>query len=318
VNTIEDVLRELGIRHAGPGESKHVTPGWTGIRCPYCDDGQGNYGMGLRVSSTGWVAASCWKCGKRNAAEVLALASGGIPRHSSQNGPRIDYHRVVALLHTLGKIIDPEARQEPLKACRPPAGVGELLPIHKRYLTSRGLDPDEVSEVWGVRGIGQQSKLSWRLFIPATLDKKVVSWTSRSVVGKSYVSCPREDEQYPIKQVLYGEDLILYGNDLRQSCTAHAVVLVEGPLDAWAIGPGAVATMGVRVSQVQLARASKYPVRVICMDSDNRKTVKLGQSLARKLADFPGKTYSVVLRTGKDPSRASKKELSELRRRFLT
>src|SRR4026208_815391 len=74
MNTITEVLDELGIDHAGSGDSKHVSQqGWLGLRCPYCDNGRGNYGLGINLRTLG---CSCWACGSHQLWQVLVDSSG--------------------------------------------------------------------------------------------------------------------------------------------------------------------------------------------------------------------------------------------------
>jgi hypothetical protein len=102
------------------------------------------------------------------------------------------------------------------------------------------------------------------------------------------------------KDLLYGED---YCRD--------AIVVTEGPTDAWRIGPGAVATFGLAYSRAQVLRISRYPLRVICFDSEPE-----AQRQARRMRDeltaFPGETVIVRL-DSKDAASAKPKEVRQLR-----
>jgi hypothetical protein len=107
------------------------------------------------------------------------------------------------------------------------------------------------------------------------------------------------------KDLLYGSD---YATDV--------AIVVEGPSDVWAIGPGAVGTFGTQVTPAQLYKISLYPVRALCFDNEplaQQRARKLGQALSL----LPGETHIIRLETGKDPSCANKQEIAELRERFL-
>ena len=86
-------------------------------------------------------------------------------------------------------------------------------------------------------------------------------------------------------------------------------------MDALRIGPGAVATLGLGVSQHQIARAACYPIRVICFDSD-RPGKRRAHDVARQLSAFPGETHLVTL-DAEDPASASDEEIQTLREEFL-
>jgi DNA primase len=186
-----------------------------------------------------------------------------------------------------------------------PEGIKPMTPRHRHYLKKRGFDPDEMEKVWHLQGIGMAAKLSWRLFIPITLKGKVVSWTTRSLdpqVRMKYIGASSECESVPKRDLLYGEDY----------ASPHSVICVEGPADVWAIGPGAVATLGIAYSQSQLMKLSRYTNRYIVYDAEERAQEKARQ-LCSDLKVFSGNTYNVVM-DSKDPGEASRKEINQLRR----
>ena len=187
-----------------------------------------------------------------------------------------------------------------------PKGVGPLQPSHEWYLKQRKYDPAEISELWGVQGIGLSSQLPWRLFLPITHQYETVSWTTRAI-GKAepkYISAGPLEESLPHKSLLYGEDL-----------ASHAIIIVEGPFDAWRIGPGAVATFGLNYSPEQLRRMKNYPVRVVCFDNSDLAQ-KRASALADRLEVFDGETHVVCL-SGPDPDSTPKREIRQLRSHFL-
>jgi DNA primase len=188
-----------------------------------------------------------------------------------------------------------------------PPGVGLLAKAHRKYLQGRGFDPDRIARLWGVQGIGIAARYSWSLFIPIQYRGETVSWTTRSIgdKGKRYSNAPVAEEAIPAKE-------LLYGNDLARQC----IIIVEGPADAWAIGPGAVATMGLNYTPAQLNKMIKYPVRVVCFDSETQAQWRANR-LADELARYSGETHRVKLETGKDAAEADSDEIAELRKRFL-
>ena len=187
-----------------------------------------------------------------------------------------------------------------------PPGVGEFQKSHLKYIRERGFDPQYLYDTWGVRGIGLNPKLSWRLFIPIHVQKRVVSWTTRSIAANSdrrYISASPEEEAVPHKTILYGADLVPGGT----------IIVVEGPADAWRIGPGAVATFGLSMSLQQVREIGSYPRRVLCFDNEpgaRRRAVELAE---RTFSHLPGETLVVSLETGKDPGCAEPQEVQELR-----
>jgi len=284
---LERVLEELEIPFKRPGESPHVSTGWLGLICPHCGQGSSNYGLGINTSS---LAVKCWKCGKHRLYETLRICA------------RIDAKRLGGVLLTL-TAERPAERTLGASKCVLPAGVGPFGLPHKRFLRERGFDPVYVRDVWSVQGIGfAGTRYDWSLFMPAVLNGEVVSWCARGVGDdKRYDAAKPEMEKVPLKSMLYGEHLC-----------SHSVAVNEGQLDAWAVGPGGVATCGVGYTDMQLLRIAKFPVRLIVFDSE-REAQKRAEELCRALAPFPGTTRNVVL-SGKDASRSPKGEIKELRR----
>ena len=185
-----------------------------------------------------------------------------------------------------------------------PPGVGPTpwLLHCREYLEGRGFDPDQLGAIWEI-GV-----LAAGIYIPIHYHGVVVTHTLRQLRMPGtvrYVSCPADREAVSAKDLLYGEDL----------CRG-AIVIVEGPTDAWAIGPGAVATMGLSFSRAQVLKMSKHPLRVVCFDAEEQAQKK-ARELVALLSAFPGETVKVQLETGKDPGECDKSEILEIRRRFL-
>lgn len=288
--TLQDLLREKGIDYREAGSSSHVTEGWIGVICPYCGQGTGKYGMGLSLTT---FAAQCWKCGKHKYGTVLTDLFGENPK----NG-----RKYLSALNRLAPL-----NLEPLEGVlRLPPGVGELLPAHRFYLENRGFNPDEISRVWDVKGIGITLKYFWRLFIPIIYQGRTISWTTRAIVdeGKRYDAAPKKDEAFPAKNVLYGIDHV-----------RSVIVVHEGPTDVWRIGPGATCTFGLGYTDQQVRLISRYPTRVIVFDSDSKAQEK-ARELCDELSVFPGRTIRCEL-DAKDPGSASLREVKRFRRAFL-
>lgn len=284
---ITDLLHQLKIPYRRAGESHHISSqGWLGIDCPRCSRGSGKFKLGYNLRF-GYL--SCWTCGHLPLASTLSDLGNTSSRDIAELLAGVEREKI-ADLPTTGKLSIP-------------VGVGPLLPIHQNYLKRRGFDPEEVEKVWGVKGIGQTVRYAWRLFIPAHYRGKVVSWTTRTVGDHPvrYLASPPEDEDLPLKELLYGEDHVRNG-----------VIACEGPVDAWRIGPGAVALCGVGWTQGQVTRLLRHSTRVICFDNE-----PAAQRRARKLLSLlkagSGRTLLVQL-DSPDPGSASSREIALLRK----
>jgi hypothetical protein len=264
----------------------HCTPTSIQVDCPYCSQGWKRWRMGLHKYRR---SANCWVCGRHSFVETLAE----ITKESYSN-----LRKVLSLLYIKDK---QEKKRGKLEL---PKYLGELLPAHRKYLENRGLNIQELAEVWQIKGIGPAPKLAWRIFIPITYRGAVVSWTTRAIGENQirYINARPDQESISAKELLFGQD----------HARSSSVLVVEGPFDAMRIGKGAVATFGISFSKSQLRKIADYPRRTVCFDSEREAQIR-----ARKLCDdlsmFPGETRNVVIKSGKDPGSASEKETQELR-----
>jgi hypothetical protein len=293
--TMMDLLRTHGIQYREYGSrDHHVSRGWVNIDCVYCSPNSGTFRLGFNIVGKYFC---CWVCGFHNGPQTLAQTLS------------VPFSEAIRLWEGLGGTRrETEAPEAKPGVLRLPGNLGPLLKQHRAYLERRGFDIELVTRLWQIQGIGHASRLAWRVFIPVLLGGEVVSWTTRSISNETrlrYISAKKEEEKYPLKEILYGE----------WHCKKNTIIINEGPLDAWTIGPGAVATCGIGYSRAQLVRMSMYPVRVICFDNESAAQ-KRADKLARELAVFDGETHIVTL-SGKDANSSPREEIEELRERFL-
>lgn len=285
---LESILQEHNINYRTSGQHHHVRQGWVGIDCPFCGT-QDKYHLGIH---TGTRVASCWKCGRHTLVEVLSAAL------------QIRFGEAKRLITGLGWV-DQRAtsvakRQHQLKL---PQGIGPLQTPHQRYLRGRQFDPDEISKLWEVQAFGIHPRFNWRLWLPIHFADQVVSWTTRSIgeEGMRYINAKPTEESLSPKSILYGLHYV-----------RSTVVICEGPTDAWRLGPGTVATMGLQYTQKQIAWMSRFPERYVCFDSSVDAQARAGK-LAELLSLLPGSTHILTL-DAEDPGSASRKEVSRVRR----
>lgn len=295
MQTFQTFFKSNGIEFEEAGH-RHVRTGWVGIDCPYCSPGLRKFRLGFEIS-TGRV--SCWVCGILNGPKVISVLLRKTEKESRsiwQGLSRKDF---------AAKKVTRERGSLEI-----PKGVTDLAEPHRKYLRSRALSPEEISEVWGVKGIGMALSLRWRLWIPV-YDKagsEIVSWTTRSIDRNDpvrFVSAAPSQEVYSHKSQIYGQHL-----------ARHVVIISEGPVDAWSWGPGGVATLGLRYTQDQLNSLAEFPVRAICFDSEPAAQ-RRAHTLAEALCVFPGRTEVIELEGGKDANECLQNdpdEIAEVRR----
>ncbi len=267
-------------------EGHHSRPGWVQLKeCPFC--GSTNYHLGFNLYGNYF---SCWKCGGLKTYDVLqALGADRVQvKEFFQDRERAE--GPLPQTKAAGRLIEPKSR-------------GPLLSAHREYLEKRKFDPAYLQRVWQIEGIALDRKLGWRIYIPVIRNGRRVSWTARALHDNTvrYLSASEAEEARPHKSCVYGADL-----------ASHSIVIVEGPTDAWRIGPGAGALFGTSFTTAQVRELSRYLYRFILFDNETA-----AQRQARKLADalacFPGET-TILECDAKDPGSMKKEELNRLRR----
>lgn len=284
-----DLLLQHQVEYKSEGHH-HCRPGWVQVDCPYCGTTD-KWHLGYNLAG-GYF--HCWVCGFHPTRECL------------EDILKIDGQTASHLNSILKSSLMQQAPMpKPRGRLRYPAGTGGLKRPHKRYLSRRGYNPQEIEELWHVRGTGAVSTLPWRLILPIENGGAPVSWTSRSIsdnVNPRYRTASPGEESEDHRKLIYGIDYCL-----------HSIIVHEGPLDAWRTGPGAVATLGLTPSQTQLRAISRFPLRIICFDSTPDAQHRAAE-IADVLSAFPGDTIKVELETGKDAAEASYEEILSLRK----
>ena len=286
---ITEFLEEYQIKYWETGSHHHVCKGWIGVDCPQCSPNSNKVRLGINLAGK---YASCWVCGYISLPNILMEMTKQSYKTIKEKLGEINYQT--------------KQRKLANKKLQLPHGLGELLPVHKKYLKNRGLDPEKLKKDWGIEGIGLTNRLSWRIFIPIHQYHQTVSWTTRSLSdeGLRYISAKPEEEIISAHSLLFGEDHV-----------RHSIVVTEGPLDAMKIGFGAAAVFLLCYSKSQILKISKYPSITIIFDSE-KEAQKKARKLCEELECFPGETTRVVI-DAKDPGSAKEKEIKLIRRSFI-
>lgn len=288
---LEQLFLEHGVEFRRGGEHHHVRSGWIGVDCPRCGPDSRNFHLGIHSRD---LFAVCWRCGHLSLRE--SLQDLGLPASSLRG-----------LIPGREAARRPESERGRPGTLSEPPGLGPMLPPHRRYLRGRGFDPDELERLWGLRGFGRLGgQLAWRIWAPVVFGGRPVSWHARAIGGdgKRWLSAPDAERPVPADRVLYGWDFV------RSAC-----VLVEGPADAWRIGPGAVAVLGLRTSARQIDLLRRVPRRAVCFDAEPAAQRRAAE-IVRQLSQWPGETFLAELDSG-DPGEAGPEEVRRIRREIL-
>lgn len=133
-----------------------------------------------------------------------------------------------------------------------------------------------------------------------------MAYVGRAISPKAtrrYLNSSDEENAAPMKSLLYGGHLLT---------NRKKIIVVEGPADAWRIGPGAVSTLGMNWTVEQAAKLSHYAQRFILFDH-SEDAQRQAESLADYLTSFPGSTEIIDI-DQPDPACMTNAEASKLRK----
>ena len=254
---VTSYLSDKGVPFATEG--KDVTQGWIGISCLFCSDS--GFHLGINLTSN---FASCWKCGFK----------GSVYKIVKEIEQSVSFPETLFIMEkyqdfTRMSLVKYEEESEYKSKIEIPtiftkADWPNVPNILKKFLIDRGFDPETICRNKSLFYGGIVGRFKHRLILPVTLRGKLVSWVGRDLTGRSeikYLNLEEEKSVLPVKKTLYGFDEVTPGKN---------IVVVEGPLDQWKLGPGSVATFGTQwtMSQVKLLRELVPNKVIILFDSE--------------------------------------------------
>ena len=264
------LLDELRIPYTTEG--KNATRNGLSVKCPFCND-PSNHGSFHKYS----LHYRCWRCKGGKGIDALKALSGANDAVIAQ-----------AMRNCGGPVIEGEKATEYASSIRLPGR--DLLPYHRNYLLKRGLDPDFLVSKYGILGTGPFDRFEGlyygnRIIIPIyDLGGRLVSFQGRDVTGADGV------ERYkvcPVKKALMHYKDTVYGGHL---ATGSKVVVVEGVVDAWKLGPGAVATFGTGCKKAQILALTHWSEVIFFFDPEKDAQEK-AHAYAEELAMMGVRTY---------------------------
>jgi len=279
---------------------KHSREGWMNVECPRCSGNPG-YHLGFSTYEGTFV---CWRCGFMPQLEAVQRLSN------------TSWREAKSLLRKYGG----SAKQKRVRSARfeekdieveLPVGTRSLRKPHKRYLKHRNFDPDRIEYIWGIKstknGTGFYSN---RIVAPIYFQHKLISYQCRAVddgVEQKYLACPQRGERRPHKTTLYGYDMSVGGS----------VVVVEGITDVWRLGPGAVATFGVKYRPEQALLLSKFKRVFVLYDETDTQAIKQGAKLVMELGVMGVYAEQIQTNTDCDPGDLSDEDGKYLMRELM-
>jgi hypothetical protein len=273
--------------------------GWINIQCPECNDHANHGGFNL---ATGYY--NCWRCGKHYVDNILVDLLL-ISKKEANN--IIDEYQI----DVPGTIIKKEKKIIKNTFLELPPGTKELNKKQRKYLIKRKYDPDELARVWKLQGTQNYGDYSCRIIAPIFLDGRLVSYQGRDHTGRSslrYKACKIKNEIIHHKHLLYGIDYVLN----RQA------VLVEGIMDVYRLGPGAVASFGTSVTTEQIHFISKrLDTLFILFDTDDELSESKAYKVGQKLVGLLDNVFYVSISHKGDPGSMDQDDAKNLMEELL-
>lgn len=280
----ESICKQLDIPYWTSG--KNNVGGCLTIHCPCCpDDDPDPSHHGNLDPVTGKY--SCWRC-KGSHPSVVIARSAHISVQAASDLIR---------KYTTGSA---SVKREEVKMANSITLPGSFTPldIHRNYLEGRGFDVGELKFYHGIKFTGMMEKwegMNWqfRVIIPV-FDRRnnLVSFQGRDVTGKQdrYLFPPKEKQVRDCKTLLYGAEL----------CgKKDALLVVEGVMDAWKLGAGAVCTFGSSVTQEQVLEMSHWR-RVFLAFDNEPAAIEHARDVAKQLSSLGTEAFLVNTDFGLD------------------
>jgi len=294
--------------------------------CPFCDDSRQrcyvSHEYGERDPKTGSPNHHLWYCHNEkchqdpvNRARLQAMLTPSLAGQARAQRRKAGQAKAgnPAPAPTTHPIVAPEGLTP----------VDQLPLDHPaaQYLSQRGFDLGELCRVWGVCWVhacnntrpNAEGRIAFPILRPEPLFSTAVDaatvlagWQARTVPGIRPAAAP--DAKY-LSAAGMQKSSLLYGLPQARQTTGP-IVIVEGPTDAWRVGPGAVALLGKDLSITQRAlllhHFSGRPL-VVMLDADAQEAAL---KIQRDLQTARGGDSVVIARLpeGCDPADLTRDE----------
>jgi len=286
---LETYLSSAGIDYRTEG--KNVGRKCVGICCPFCQDE--TYHLGIFRDHKNWICFRCHKHGSFSDLLRLLFPNDWFTRLKELGTPT--FHegtakdQIQALIRGAERPVEEASHSVTL-----PVGLSINEIVRRRhsildaFLTKRQIPTDTCRSY--AASVALMGRYMNRLVIPVQKGNKLVGFQARDMTGKAEVKYDSPPESQH-KQVLYPEPSLSY---------SKRIILVEGPLDAWRMGPGSVCSFGTSLTDGQKKMLYSYhPTEVVFAWDEN--AYWKARAAARELLLFVPVVRVAQLRGPADP-----------------
>lgn len=291
MQSISDYLTSRNVQFKTEG--KNTSQGWIQIPCifPGCADPSTHLGINLTSG-----VYNCWACGAKGHVTKIVQEIDGISYEEAKK------------ISDLFSSKEKEEKTNHVEFIQLPKEISKEFPdLHSNYLKKRGYNPNFVIEKYNLYSCFQMGTYSYRIIIPIYMNNKLVSFTAKDVTNQQkvpYKNLPAEQSFLSVKESLYGIDFV----------KRKKAIIVEGPLDMWRIGDGAIATFGIQFTHSQVySLIEKELEEIIILYDYEEKAIKQAKKLANILSLFIPKVEVWELDQG-DPDTMNEADLREVKR----
>lgn len=263
---IPTLLDRFKIRYTESGKNISGKGIWLGIdRCPNCGIGRNH----AAVSKIGGNL-TCWNCTDGGTVVDIIAYQQNIPLGQAQSLIH-NYHDDPSVQKSDHQFIRPTKRiTKGLTGDRLMVQAGfkrEPLPQmagrYQRYIESRGYDFERSKSLYDLWFGGPAGPFARRIAIPYFDHGRIIAFQAmacrRGPDTIPYLNSDPDVSAGNVKELLYGE----------QWCRRdRPIIVTEGCLDVWRIGPGAVSLGGKQFTKSQILSLIKYHMIYILFDAE--------------------------------------------------
>lgn len=248
---------------------KNVSQGWINIQCPFCGDDSNHLGIRLKD-----LTCHCWKCGKKNLIKIISEVLNTSYKEARELSKEIEGSKVVLNVDPID--LRRLGRTKHLVLMPDDASI-HFPKLHREYLRGRGFPPFRIIRQYKLKAVYNSGKYCFRIIIPIFKNGELKSFTSRDVTGygePKYLHASPSESAVKAKDLIYNLDSVNEGGD---------AVLVEGVIDVWKLGDGAISTFGTNVSGKQYVELANKNIRTLFLLFDADKPGKIAAIKTSKI-----------------------------------
>jgi len=286
---VKQFFEDYDIEYHKSGE-KNVTRGWVNINCPFCSDPSWHCGINLKSKFF-----NCFSCHKKGGSNYLVKI---LLQCTTSKAEFIIKKYSTDLESYEDDIVLPAT-----EVFLPEEAISKFPPLHLNYLKSRSFGLGTIKK-YNLKACYQFGKYSYRIIIPFYYKKKLITFTTRDVTGKSdkkYLNAPSEKSIYKTTDTFYNIDNVF----------SDSVLIVEGTTDVWRIGNNSVALSTTAIShhQIKMLINKRIKRAVVLLDPNQEDNA---ERIGARLSMFMD--TKIFLLDEEDPADMNEKQIKEIRR----